>query len=132
MAFEFLRAENNASPIEKEIVATNATTYKHGVLVAYGSDGTAVVSTGTAVPEFVYVGNEITAKTGDKLAVVPVLPEYEFETTLSAAGTSLKTGNKVTIDATGLLATATTTSGVFEILEGAGGASGAKVVGRFA
>ena len=29
MAFEFLRAENNASPIEKEIVATNATTYNH-------------------------------------------------------------------------------------------------------
>ena len=130
MAFEFLRAENNASPIEKEIVATNATTYKHGCLVAYGSDGTAVASSGTAVPEFVYVGKEITAKTGDVLAVIPVLPEYEFETTLSAAGTSLKTGNKVTT--TGEQATATTTSGVFEILEGAGGASGAKVVGRFA
>ena len=129
MAFEFLRAENNASPIEKEIVATNATTYKHGCLVAYGSAGTAVASSGTAVPEFVYVGKDITAKTGDKLAVVPVLPEYEFETTLSAAGTTLVPGDKVTT--TGEQATATTTSGVFELLT-AGGASGAKVVGRFA
>lgn len=130
MAFEFLRSENNASPIEKEIVATNGTTYNHGVLVSFGSDGTAVVTSGTAVPEFVYAGKSVTAKTGDVLAVIPVLPEYEWETTLSAAGTSLKTGNKVTT--TGEQATATTTSGVFEIIGGAGGASGAKVVGRFA
>lgn len=129
MAFEFLRSENNASPIEKEIVATNATTYNHGCLVSYGSAGTAVATSGTAVPEFVYVGKTITAKTGDVLAVVPVLPEYEFETTLSAPGTTLVAGSKVTT--TGDEATATTTSGVFELLT-AGGASGAKVVGRFA
>lgn len=129
MAFEFLRAENDAAPIEKEIIATNGTTYKHGVLVSFGSAGTAVVSSGTAVPEFVYAGKEITAKTGDKLAVIPVLPEYEFETTLSAAGTTLVPGSKVTT--TGEQATATTTSGVFQLLT-AGGASGAKVVGRFA
>ena len=129
MAFEFLRAENDAAPIEKEIIATNGTTYKHGVLVSFGSAGTAVVSSGTSVPEFVYAGKEITAKTGDKLAVIPVLPEFEFETTLSAAGTTLVPGNKVTT--TGEQATATTTSGVFQLLT-AGGASGAKVVGRFA
>lgn len=129
MAFEFLRAENDAAPIEKEIIATNGTTYKHGVLVSFGSAGTAVVSSGTAVPEFVYAGKEITAKTGDKLAVIPVLPEYEFETTLSAPGTTLVAGAKVTT--TGEEATATTTSGVFQLLT-AGGASGAKVVGRFA
>jgi len=129
MAFEFFRAEQDAAPIEKEIIATNGTTYNHGCLVAYGSAGTAVASSGTAVPEFVYTGKDITAKTGDKLAVIPVLPEYEWETTLSAAGTTLVPGNKVTT--TGEQATATTTSGVFELLT-AGGASGAKVVGRFA
>jgi hypothetical protein len=129
MAFEFLRAENDAAPIEKEIIATNGTTYKHGVLVSFGSAGTAVVSSGTAVPEFVYAGKDITAKTGDKLAVIPVLREYEFETTLSAPGTTLVPGSKVTT--TGEQATATTTSGVFQLLT-AGGASGAKVVGRFA
>lgn len=130
MAFEFIRAEQDVAPIEKEIVATNGTTYAHGCLLAYGSAGTATAVSGTAKPEFVYAGKDITAKTGDKLAVIPVLPEYEFETTLSAAGTALKTGEKVTT--TGTQATATTTSGVFQILEGAGGASGAKVVGKFA
>lgn len=129
MAFEFFRAENDAAPIEKEIIATNGTTYKHGMLVAFGAAGTAVASSGTSVPEFVYAGKEVTAKTGDKLAVIPVLPEYEFETTLSAPGTALKAGMKVTT--TGEEATATTTSGVFQLLVD-GGASGAKVVGRFA
>ena len=129
MAFEFLRAESDVAPIEKEIIATNGTTYKHGCLVAFGASGTASAVSGTAVPEFVYTGKDTTAKTGDKLAVIPVLPEYEWETTLSAAGTTLVPGNKVTT--TGEQATATTTSGVFQLLT-AGGASGAKVAGRFA
>lgn len=127
MAFEFLRAENDAAPIEKEIEATNATTYNHGCLVAFGSAGTAVTSTANA--EFVYTGKDTVAKTGDKLSVIPVLPEYEFETTFSADGSSLKAGEKVTTN--GEKATATTASGIFQILT-AGGVTGAKVVGRFA
>lgn len=129
MAFEFFRAEQDAAPIEKEIIATNGTTYKHGMLVSYGSAGTAVVTSGTAVPEFVYAGKDITAKTGDKLAVIPVLPEYEWATTQSADGSSLKQGAKVTT--TGEQATATTTSGVFQLLTDGAVTSG-KVVGRFA
>lgn len=127
MAFEFLRSETSASPIEKEILATNGVTYNHGCVVAYGSAGTAVTSSTNA--EFVYVGKTTTAATGDVLAVVPVLPEYEFETEFSADASSLKAGTKVTI--TGEKATATTTSGIFQILQ-AGGATGATVVGKFA
>lgn len=127
MAFEFLRAENNDSPIEKEIVATNAVTYKHGCLVAFGSAGTAVTSSTNA--EFVYTGKDTVAKTGDKLAVIPVLPEYEFETEFSADASALKAGEKVTV--TGEKATATTASGIFQLLQN-GGVSGTKAVGRFA
>ena len=127
MAFEFFRAENNDCPIEKEIVATNATTYNHGCLVAFGSAGTAVTSSSSA--EFVYTGKNTIAKTGDKLSVIPVLPEYEFETEFSADASALKAGSKVTV--TGEKATATTASGIFQILTD-GGASGTKIVGRFA
>ena len=127
MAFKFLRAENNDSPIEKDIVATNATTYKHGCLVAFGSAGTAVTSSTNA--EFVYTGKDTVAKTGDKLAVIPVLPEYEFETEFSADASALKAGEKVTV--TGEKATATTASGIFQLLQN-GGVSGTKAVGRFA
>ena len=124
MALEFMRSESSASPIEKELIATNGTTYEHGVLVGYGAAGTAV-TTGT---EYVYVGKDITAKTGDILACVPVLPEYEFKTEFSADASSLKKGAKVTISAG--KATATTASGIFEILTD-GGATGSAVVGRF-
>lgn len=127
MAFEFLRAENDASPIEKELIATNGTTYKHGCLVAFGSAGTAVTSSTNA--EFVYTGKDTVAKTGDKLAVVPVLPEYEFETEFSADASAVKAGSKVTV--TGEKATATTAGGIFQLLVD-GGASGTKAVGRFA
>jgi hypothetical protein len=127
MAFEFLRAENDAAPIEKEIIATNATTYKHGCLVAFGTAGTAVTSSTNA--EFVYAGKDTVAKTGDKLAVIPVLPEYEFETEFSADASAVKAGAKVTV--TGEKATATTASGIFQLLRD-GGVSGTKAVGRFA
>jgi len=127
MAFEFFRAENDAAPIEKEIVATNGVTYNHGCLLVFnGSTGTA--STTTNTPEFVYVGKDTVAKTGDKLAVQVVLPEYEWETLLAASGQSLKVGQKVTTD--GQKATATTASGIFQLLT-PGGKSGSKVVGRF-
>lgn len=126
MAFEFFRSENDASPIEKEIEATNGVTYTHGCLLVYGSAGTA--TTTTAKPEFVYTGKNTVAKTGDKLAVQVVFPEDEYMTFLSASGAGLKVGQKVTT--TGTEATATTASGVFQLLT-PGGASGSKVVGRF-
>lgn len=127
MAFEFFRSENDAAPIEKEIVATNGTTYNHGCLVAFGSAGTAVTSTGNA--EFVYTGKDTVAKTGDKLAVIPVLPEYEWESSPSADSSALKAGAKVTTD--GEKPTATTASGIFQLLTD-GAVTTGKVVGRFA
>ena len=127
MAFEFLRAENDAAPIEKELVATNGTTYNHGCLIAFGSAGTAVTTATNA--EFVYTGKDTVAKTGDKLAAIPVLPEYEFETVFATTASAVKAGMKVTVD--GEKATATTASGIFQLLQD-GGASGSKAVGRFA
>lgn len=125
MAFEFFRSENDASPIEKEIPAANGTTYEHGCLLNLVNGA---ATTTTAKPEYVYAGKDITAKTGDKLAVRVVFPEDEYITMLSASGSSLKPGNKVTTD--GTKATATTVGGVFQLLT-PGGASGSKVVGRF-
>lgn len=126
MAFEFLRSENSASPIEKEVIATNGVTFKHGCLVAYGSAGTATTTATNA--EFVYTGKDTVAKTGDVLSVIPVLPEYEFATTFSADASARKAGTKVTTN--GEKATATTASGIFQLLKD-GGASGTVAVGRF-
>lgn len=131
MAFEFLRAENNAAPIEKELPATVSESYKHGETVKFSS-GALTKASGTDKPEFIYVGKDITsAITGQIINVVPVLPEYEWETTFSASATALKAGQKVTVSSDGTQATATTSSGVFQLLED-GAAKDAKGVGRFA
>ena len=131
MAFEFLRAENNAAPIEKELRATAAEAYAHGETVKFSS-GKLTKASGTDKPEFVYVGKDITsAVTGQIINVVPVLPEYEWETVFSADASAVKAGTKVTVDSTGTKATATATSGVFQLLEDGKAADG-KAVGRFA
>ena len=131
MAFEFLRAENNAAPIEKELPATGAEAYAHGEAVKFSS-GTLTKASGADSPEFIYVGKAITAAiTGQIINVVPVLPEYEWETTFSADASALKAGAKVTLASNGAQATATTTNGKFQLLEDGKAADG-RAVGRFA
>lgn len=78
-------------------------------------------------PEFISMGNG----TGVKIPVVRVMEEDVYSAPLSAAGDSLKVGDKVTLDSTGTKVTATTTSGVFEITQIDGTAIGNTVLGMF-
>lgn len=83
----------------------------------------------TAKPEFIAVGPQ------DEQDIVPVVRVQDYQvwrTQLSAAGTSLKPGNKVTLETDGLRVTATTTSGVAAIVELEGTAAGDGVRVRFA
>lgn len=130
MAFEFLRAENDAAPIEKELAATASEAYVHGETLKFSS-GTLTKASGADAPEFVYAGKDITsAITGQIINVIPVLPEYEFAAPFSVSGTARVAGDKVTIASDGKGVTATTTNGKFQLLEN-GKASGAYVRGRF-
>lgn len=82
----------------------------------------------TARPEFIAVGPQ------DEHDCVPVFRVQDYQvwrTQLSAAGTALKPGNKVTLEADGLRVTATTTSGVAAIVELEGTAAGDSVRVRF-
>lgn len=82
----------------------------------------------TARPEFIAVGPQ------DEHDCVPVVRVQDYQvwrTQLSAAGTSLKPGNKVTLEADGLQVTATTTSGVAAIVALEGTAAGDSVRVRF-
>ena len=93
------------------------------------TEGKLAKATETVKPTYIsmYQG---TAASGDKIPVLRVLPDTRFKTQLSAAGTSLKVGDKVTIDTTGMLATATTTSGVLEIVQINGTGIGDDVIVR--
>lgn len=93
------------------------------------TDGKLAKATATVKPTYIsmYQG---TVASGDRIPVLRVLPDTRFKTQLSAAGTSLKVGDKVTIDTTGMLATATTTSGVLEIVQINGTGIGDDVIVR--
>jgi len=119
------------TPIEKELPATATVEYKLGDALAYGQDGTIVKATGTTKPEFICASNDFTAAAGDVVVGQLIEPEMEFLTSLSAAGTSLKLGNKVTIHTDGAKVTATTINGVAEIIEMFGTASGSNVLVKF-
>lgn len=93
------------------------------------TDGKLAKASGTVKPTYIsmYQG---TVASGERIPVLRVLPDTRFKTQLSAAGTALKVGDKVTIDTTGMLATATTTSGVLEIVQIIGTEIGDDVIVR--
>lgn len=93
------------------------------------TDGKLEKATGTVRPSYISMF-EGTVASGDKIPVLRVLPDTRFKTQLAEAGTALKVGDKVTINTAGLLATATTTSGVLELVEILGTEIGDSVIVR--
>lgn len=93
------------------------------------TDGKLAKATATVRPSYISMF-EGTVVAGDRIPVIRVLPDTRFKTQLSAAGTALKVGDKVTIDTTAMLATNTTTSGVLELVEILGTEIGDSVIVR--
>lgn len=96
------------------------------------TSGNLAVASGTTAPLYVSMREEDAAVTaGTIIPVVRVLDSIVFETTFSAAATSIKVGDKVTISSDGTQVTATKTGGVAEVVWMEGTASGSKVRVRF-
>ena len=80
-------------------------------------------------PKFVCMAEYVAPSSGAKaIPVCEINAGQMYEVPLQAAGTSLKKGDKVTIHTDGLQVTATTTSGVAEIVKINGTAVGDTVV----
>ena len=129
MAFNWYKGK---TPIEKELVA-GVGTFAVGTGLKLAS-GKAVPTSGTTAPEFICSSKGGTFTSSDRAMVVGQIIEedMEFLTTLSASGTSLNVGDKVTISSDGTQVTATTSSGVAEIVEFLGDkSSGSEVVVKF-
>ena len=110
--------EYHPGKANEAIVLGEALTMTAGALTKCGT---------TAKPDFIAVGPV-------KDGVVPAVKVQDYilwEVPLTAAGTTLKVGDKVTIAATGLGVTATTESGVAAIVAINGTAVGDTVTVRF-
>lgn len=116
----------------RELPTTAEETYVagEGLVVTTG----AVTKVGaTAKPEYIAARDYVAPASGQKaLAVYPVLPHHEYETTFAADATAVTEGSKVTLHTDGLQITATGTSGVATIVKKLGsGDVGTKALVRF-
>ena len=107
------------------LAADTATAYKIGMALKL-SGGKAALAAGTDAPSYICVqeGSGL-----DQVAAIRVQRSSTYKTELTAAGTTLKPGDKVTISGDGMGVTATTTGGVAEIvtLDGTAVGDGAEV-----
>lgn len=130
MAF-LIHSTDDGRVLPWEYLPAGAITPKVGMALTQ-TNGNLALASGTTVPTYISMREQDTALTaGDMIPVVRVQPDVIFETELSAAGTSLKVGQKVTLATDGLRVTATTTEGVAELVEILGTAIGDKVRVRF-
>lgn len=124
--FGFYRANNNyAAPSTKQVAANTSVAYEVGDALIMTAGKLAKASS-IDKPEYISAEK---ATGADELSVYQVEPNQEWKTTLSAAG-NLTVGSKVTLSSATEV-TATTTSGVAEVVAVAGSAVGDEVIVRF-
>ncbi|MBQ9412908.1 MAG: hypothetical protein IJU29_07415 [Oscillospiraceae bacterium] len=117
------------APLEQ--LPAGAITPKVGLALTQ-TDGLLAVASGTTKPSYICMAQRAAAvASGTVIPVIRVGSDMIFETVFSASASSIKLGNKVTIASDGLRVTATTTSGVAEVVGMDGTASGSTVRVRF-
>lgn len=114
-----------------EYLPCSAITPKVGMALVQTSGNLAMAS-GTTAPTYISMCERDTACTaGELIPVVRVQKDIIFGVPAQADMTSVKLGDKVTIYTDGLQVTATTTSGVAEVVGMDGTAAGSTVLVRF-
>jgi len=114
-----------------EYLPCSAITPKVGTALIQSS-GNLALATGSNAPTYISMCEKSAACTaGDIIPVIRVNHDMIFETTFSADPTSINIGDKVTLHSDGEQVTATTASGVAEVVYKDGNASGAMCRVRF-
>lgn len=135
MAF-LIHSTNDGRVSPWEYLPAGAITPKAGMALALSS-GKLAIATGTTKPTFISMIEKDTALTaGDEIPVIRITPDMVLETKNSASFSGIKIGDMVTLHASdGMQVTATTTSGVAEVVgfdDNAASGAGGKVLVRFA
>ena len=114
-----------------EYLPAGAITPKVGMALVQ-TNGQLALATGANAPTYISMCEKDRACTaGEIIPVIRVGKDMILETTFAAAATSVKLGSKVTLNTDGLQVTATTTSGVAEVVYMDGTASGSMCRVRF-
>lgn len=129
--FELWKSDTREAPAI-EYLPCGAITPTFGMALTQSS-GNLAIATGTTKPTYISLRQESAAlSAGTIIPVMRINPGDIFRTTFSASAADIKLGNKVTLHASsGLQVTATTTSGVAEVVGMDGTSSGDVCYVRF-
>lgn len=130
MAFKIYSTDDNRVP-GIEYLPANAITPKVGMALTLTAGQLALVTDATAPTYISMCEKDGKCTAGDIIPVIRVGKDMILETTFAADATSIKLGNKVTLHEDGLRVTATTASGVAEVVYMDGTASGSMCRVRF-
>ena len=132
MAMGFVPSRINQGHMQGwEYLPAGAITPKVGLALTQTS-GLLTVASGTTRPTYLCMMESGTALTaGDIIPVIHVDDNALYDVTNSAAFTSIKVGDKVTISADGMQVTATKTDGVAEVVNIGDTAVGSEITVRF-
>lgn len=116
---------HSAETLPIEYLPCSAIQPKVGMALTQSS-GNLAIATGTTKPTYISLYEApATLTAGDIIPVLRITDTMVFETTFSASASDIKVGNKVTLHASsGMQVTATTTSGVAEVVYMDGTSSG--------
>lgn len=123
---------HTADSLPIEYLPCSAITPKVGMALTQ-TGGNLAIAAGTTKPTYIsLVEKSAACSAGDIIPVLRITEEMVFETSFSASAADIKLGNKVTLHATsGMQVTATTSSGVAEVVYMDGTASGSMCRVRF-
>lgn len=114
-----------------EYLPCGAITPKLGLALVQ-ANGNLAIASGSTKPTYLCMTERAAAvEAGTVIPVQRVSEDLIYETISSAAFTSIKQGQKVTLAGDGMKVTATTTDGVAEVVDIADTAAGGKVYVRF-
>lgn len=130
MAFKIHKVDDGHN-LPFEYLPAAAITPKAGMALTV-SGGKVTTASGATAPTYICMVEKDTAvEAGTVIPVVRVGKEVIWETEATADMAAVTVGAKVTIDAAGMAVTATTNSGVAEVVAKDGDAVGSKVYVRF-
>lgn len=130
MAFMIHSTADGRVP-SNEYLPCGAITPKVGTALVMTDGKLALATAGNAPAYISMIEKSEACKAGEIIPVIRVLPDIIFGTTWSAAATAVKLGEKVTLSADGSQVTATTASGVAEIVSIQGTGVGDACLVRF-
>ncbi len=117
LIYDYLLTDNEGATLGEALVLTNGRLTKCGA---------------TVTPQFIAMADRTAELTSTKpLPIIRVREDREFKVTSMATVANTLVGQKVTLHTDGLLVTATTTSGVFEISATDGATTNSKCRGYF-